>query len=224
MLLRARLGLSVSVPSGWLYTCCVRPVLLAPVGRRASWPSLNNTAAQERLSAHQYAVPAELTTEIHAAGTDIRGAGPAGARGGEHSAYRRHHPHPSTLNCRARCCYRSVLPCSGTDHACYHVGSGNVNDAGKQSIAGRAQKIVGQSPSHVLMQQACLRRHNARKRVDALRRDRVAKAPKPPADPAAGSRQVAHTSEPERPHGYLRSMLPFSRFGPRVGKQGYFAF
>ena len=77
----------------------------------------------------------------------------------------------------------------------------------------------------LLMQQACLRRHNAWKRVNALRRDQVAKAPKLPADPpAGGGRQVAHTSEPERPHGYLRSMLPFSRFGPRVGKQGYFAF
>lgn len=29
---------------------------------------------------------------------------------------------------------------------------------------------------------------------------------------------------PEERHGYLRSMLPFSRFGPKVAKQGYFAF
>jgi hypothetical protein len=75
------------------------------------------------------------------------------------------------------------------------------------------------------MQQARLRRHNARKRVAALRRDRVAKAPPPPPDPAADSQgRAARSSELERPHGYLRSMLPFSRFGPRVAKQGYFAF
>jgi hypothetical protein len=73
--------------------------------------------------------------------------------------------------------------------------------------------------------QARLRSHNARKRVSALRRDRVGKAPKPPVDLAAESRrQAAQSAEPEHPHGYLRSMLPFSRFGPRVAKQGYFAF
>ncbi len=80
--------------------------------------------------------------------------------------------------------------------------------------------------------QACLRGHNARKRVRAMRLDRALSNPPPPPAaaasilPFAGQRAQQQTTAPAESHSYLRSMLPFSRLGPKIAKKGkgYFAF